>query len=100
MVVETKFHCVVCTAALTEERVVHKAVTCSKDCAKIFRNLRRSLINKHRGRCRTCNRPSSAEERALFNQWRKTLPKNKPGRKPKPKLDPRQTVMSNEITIH
>jgi predicted nucleic acid-binding Zn ribbon protein len=98
---EPEFHCVICSNLIDVDRIVHKAVTCSKDCAKVYRSQRRQLINAQRKRCRTCNRPGTPEDWALFRAWSKTLPKKKPGRKKRtPEADPRQIVMPSDLTIH
>lgn len=64
-----RFFCVTCGEQIPEERVLRKAVTCSKEHAKDFKNMKRRL--RDTDRCRLCNRPSSAQERAEFAQWRK-----------------------------
>jgi hypothetical protein len=66
---EPKFFCVVCQAEVPPDRVIKKAVTCSKQHALDFKNMKRRM--RDTDRCRLCNRPSSAEERAEFTQWRK-----------------------------
>jgi len=66
---EPKFFCVVCTKQITTERVIKKAVTCSQACAREHKNMKRRL--RDTDRCRLCNRPSSAEERAEFARWRR-----------------------------
>ena len=94
------FHCVICTKSIDVDRIMHKAVTCSKDCAKAYRTRRRGMLNAQRKRCRACGRPSSPEELASFRAWRKTLTRKKPGPKKRDPADPRQAVMPNELTIH
>jgi hypothetical protein len=85
----SKFRCVMCTEKIPEVRAIRKGVTCSEECARLFRNERRQMVNRHRSRCRLCNRPGTPEDWALFRAWRKTLPKAKPGRKPGQKNKPR-----------
>jgi predicted nucleic acid-binding Zn ribbon protein len=63
------FHCVICQAAIDADRVRRKAVTCSEAHATDLKNARRRLRDTER--CRLCNRPSTAAERAEYTQWRK-----------------------------
>jgi predicted nucleic acid-binding Zn ribbon protein len=72
------FYCVVCAAPIPEDRLLKKAVTCSKSHATVLKNERRRL--RDAARCSLCKRPSNPEERALFAAWRKTLPQPKKGR--------------------
>lgn len=65
---EPKFYCVTCQAEIPQERVLQKAVTCCKEHANDFKNLKRRL--RDTDRCRLCNRPSTATERAEFTKWR------------------------------
>lgn len=64
-----KFFCVVCGTDIPPDRIIKKAVTCSKQHAIDFKNMKRRL--RDTDRCRLCNRPSSSSERAEFTQWRK-----------------------------
>jgi predicted nucleic acid-binding Zn ribbon protein len=66
---DPKFFCVVCRNEIPADRVLLKAVTCSKDCAREHKNMKRRLRDTER--CRFCNRPSTPAERAQFVQWRK-----------------------------
>lgn len=77
-----QFHCVICAATISPDRIIRKAVTCSEAHAKILKLERRRLRDMNR--CRFCNRPSTPAERAEFIAWRKSLG-IKPGPKPKPK---------------
>jgi predicted nucleic acid-binding Zn ribbon protein len=78
------FYCVVCAEPIPTDRLLRKAVTCSKQHGTILKNERRKL--RDLGRCRFCGRPSTPEERAAFAAWRKTLPDTvKRGRPSKPK---------------
>ena len=72
------FYCVVCGEDIPADRVLRRAVTCTKTHANFLKNERRKL--RDLGRCRFCGRPSTPEERAQFAAWRKTLPGTKRGR--------------------
>lgn len=62
------FHCVICQEPITSDRVRKRAVTCSDAHAKALKNARRRLRDTER--CRLCNRPNTAEERADYTRWR------------------------------
>jgi hypothetical protein len=59
-------HCMVCQNIIPTNRVA-KAVTCSPECAKARRDFIRSRLDHHK--CRYCQRPSTPEERARYQQW-------------------------------
>ena len=61
-------HCCVCQEPIPRERK-KDAVTCSPQCSKLRKDYFRSLIDKHF--CRYCMKPSSAEDRARYQMWRK-----------------------------
>lgn len=74
-------HCVICTGPIPEERDKWSrgAVTCSDEC--------KNKLNQHRRKkkdakiCRFCSKPSTLEERTLFQRWRReTFPQPKKGR--------------------
>ena len=97
-----KLYCVVCQTELTEDRILRKAVTCSKAHATELKNARRRRRDNHL--CRLCYQPSTEEERRLFKQWRKETQglreRGRPRKKKEaPADDPRQMVMENEIAI-
>lgn len=61
--------CVVCTSQIPDERVKKSSVTCKRECADARRRAQRTLQDDRK--CRYCSRPSSPEERAAFNRFRK-----------------------------
>jgi hypothetical protein len=68
-----------CTAEIGEDREKKKAITCSGECAKKLKSHRRKT--KDVKACRQCGKPSTIEERILFQQWRREkFPKRKQGR--------------------
>lgn len=91
---QTVFFCVICGNEIPQERLLHKAVTCSKAHANALKNERRRL--RDLVRCRFCNRPSTPEERAQFAAWRKTLPQLKKGRPFKVKPE---TTLANQLAV-
>lgn len=72
--------CTVCrTNEISAERITHGAVTCSKECARRLRTIRRRLVD--RVKCRYCGAPSTLEERREFKKWRLSRGEGKRGRK-------------------
>lgn len=61
--------CVVCKDPIPDERVKKGSVTCKKECADARRKAQRTLQDDRE--CRYCRRPSSPEDRAAFNRFRK-----------------------------
>ena len=94
-----EFYCVVCGEPISADRVLRRAVTCTKTHATILKNERRKL--RDLGRCRFCGRPSTPEERAEFAAWRKTLPGTKRGRpaKPKPAANEKSPLANGSGTV-
>jgi len=67
-----RMKCVVCTNPIPPERK-WDSVTCSKECTKIRKDFGRS--RKDQVQCRYCLRPSTPEERAQFQAWRRAQKK-------------------------
>ena len=62
-------HCLICTTPVPPERLRFKAITCSEECAILRKNMIRA---KHDGSaCRYCRKPSTNEQRAAFQRFRK-----------------------------
>lgn len=71
--------CVIDQVEIPEERERRKAVTCSDECHKKLLEHRRK--RKDTKICRQCYRPSTPEERTLYQRWRReTEPAPKKGR--------------------
>ena len=62
-------HCVVCQKVIPEDRDKRKATTCSPECLTIRKQALRNRMDLKR--CRYCLRPSTPQDRAQFNRWRK-----------------------------
>lgn len=77
------YNCMVCNNKLSLKRFRKKANTCSLDCQKHLKMMRRQLRDNRY--CRLCHKPSTPEQRKKFKAYAATLEKKKPGRKPKPK---------------
>jgi predicted nucleic acid-binding Zn ribbon protein len=95
---ETIF-CAVCRNPIPEDRVIHRAITCSAICKTKLNEIRRS--HKEEKFCRQCARPSTPEERKLFARWRReTFPAPKRGRpkNAKPEDAPAMLQASEEST--
>jgi predicted nucleic acid-binding Zn ribbon protein len=60
--------CVVCTNPIPADRK-WDAITCSKECSVKRKEFGRS--RKDQIECRYCLRPSTPEERARYNAWRR-----------------------------
>jgi predicted nucleic acid-binding Zn ribbon protein len=63
-----QMHCVVCMSPIPPDRK-WDAVTCSKTCTKARKNFGRS--RRDQKECRYCLRPSSPEDRARYQAWRR-----------------------------
>lgn len=61
-------HCVVCQNTIPVDRK-KDAVTCSAECTKARKDFFRS--KQDQVSCRYCQRPSSPEERARYQAWRR-----------------------------
>jgi predicted nucleic acid-binding Zn ribbon protein len=61
-------HCVNCTEPIPPGRK-SDAVTCSPFCSKARRDYLRSRVDQKS--CRYCQRPSTPEERARYQAWRR-----------------------------
>jgi|GEM_PF-3224858 len=62
-------HCLICTTPVPPERLRFKAITCCEECATLRKNMIRA---KHDGSaCRYCRKPSTNEQRAAFQRFRK-----------------------------
>lgn len=81
--------CILCKAPIPLERLVRRAVTCTKDHARLLRRLRDKLSNSQG--CTHCRRPCTPEDRAAWAAFRKTLPDYSPKPKGRP-VKPAQTV--------
>jgi predicted nucleic acid-binding Zn ribbon protein len=66
--VHTQTHCVMCGDPIPEDRP-KMALTCSDACKIARKNYRRSRQDQRE--CRYCQKPSTPEQRALFQQWRR-----------------------------
>jgi hypothetical protein len=75
--------CIVCQSEIGLDRTIKKAVTCSDECKKKLKAIRRS----HRDEkvCRQCARPSTPEERTMFLRWRRETDPAWQPKKPGPK---------------
>jgi len=86
--------CCICTKPVLLDRARRKGVTCSKECFKELRAKRRKMVDRRA--CRHCGYPSTPQERADFQKWRRAQPDyyKKPGRKKKPEAN--DVVTDNE----
>jgi hypothetical protein len=66
-------YCLMCQTEIPADRKAD-AITCSKDCTIKRQQYLRS--KRDSTECRYCFRPSTPEERARFNMWRKWEKKN------------------------
>lgn len=74
-------YCIVDCKPIPEERERRKSTTCCDECRDELNKQRRE--RKDTKVCRLCARPSTPEERILFNRWRReTFPPAKRGRPP------------------
>lgn len=64
--------CILCKEPIPLERLVRRAVTCKKEHAADLRKLRDKLSNSQG--CTHCRRPCTPEEKALWRQFRESLP--------------------------
>jgi predicted nucleic acid-binding Zn ribbon protein len=83
--------CTICKKTVPEDRVLRQAVTCSKECARTLKNLRRQ--KRDQKKCRYCAMPSTPEERQLFKAWRaqsSRAPKRGRPKKVKPEPAPQE----------
>ncbi len=64
-----KIHCVLCTKEVPADRLRFKAITCSKDCADLRKKMIR--VRPLAGECMYCHKPSTLEDRAAFQRFRK-----------------------------
>lgn len=88
--------CVVCRVSeISAERITHGAVTCSKECARRLRTIRRRLVD--RVKCRYCGAPSTLEERKEFKKWRLSRGEGKRGRPKKPAIPPNGQAAFTEM---
>lgn len=77
-----KLYCIVCGKEMPFERTRNGGSTCSKEHSQILNAEKRRV--RDATNCRTCNRPSTPEERALYAAWRRTTREETRGRKKKP----------------
>jgi hypothetical protein len=76
---------------IPEERERRRSTTCSDECRTRLNEIRRE--KKDAKICRHCSKPSTPEERILFNRWRReTFPQPKKGRPSK-----KQPEVSGEV---
>lgn len=62
--------CIIDTKEIPVERQVKRSSTCSKECAAKLTAIRRAVVDSRK--CRHCGKPSSPEERRLFQQFKKS----------------------------
>jgi hypothetical protein len=78
--------CMVDQKPIPEERERRRSTTCSDECRTRLNEIRRE--KKDAKVCRHCSKPSTPEERVLFNRWRReTFPQPKKGRPSKKKSE-------------
>lgn len=72
---ELETFCTVCTKPVPPERLRFKAITCTEECARLRKLSMRSKQDARE--CRHCRKPSTPEERAAyqrFRRWEKNNP--------------------------
>lgn len=62
-------HCIVCGTIVPEVRLAQGAITCTKEHGTVRANMLRA--RKDARECRYCRKPSTPEERAAFQRFRK-----------------------------
>lgn len=72
---DIKTLCIICGADIPKERVMHGAITCSKEHAKLRSAQLLAITDKKE--CRYCRRPSTPEEREAYKRFR-TLERKRP----------------------
>lgn len=75
-------YCIVDREQIPEDRAVRKSNTCSKECAKKLKAIRREHTDARR--CRHCNKPSTPEERRAFAAFLRSNPNYKPPKRGRP----------------
>lgn len=78
--------CILCKEPIPLERLVRRAVTCTKEHARLLKQNRDKL--KHSQGCTHCRRPCTPEDKRLWAEFRKSLPGYSPGKKGRPKDEP------------
>lgn len=73
---EEQLYCTIDREPIPPERQARNAVTCSEECKKKLKRIRRERVKGRK--CKQCGHPSSQEERKAFLQWRRSLPGNEP----------------------
>jgi len=68
-----QLYCVTCESLIPVGRILLGASTCSPDCAKISKQVRRVLKTLHRRQCLNCGRPWTPEFEAAFRLAKKQL---------------------------
>lgn len=68
-ILRMKTHCVVCTNEVPEDRVKHRAVTCSKAHQEIHARMRKRRVSSKF--CRFCNRSSTPSQRRAFTRFKR-----------------------------
>ena len=66
---DVKIHCILCTKEVPADRLKFKAITCSKECADLRKKMIR--VRPLAGECLYCHKPSTPEDRAAFQRFRK-----------------------------
>lgn len=83
--------CCICTAAIPEDRIIRKGVTCSQACRKELNARRRQREDVKF--CRRCGQPCTPEEKKAFNKWRlETGMKQKHAGRPKMSAEQKQAA--------
>lgn len=66
-------YCIIDKKPIPEERAANRSNTCSKECRATLDKMRRARVDARR--CRHCAKPSSPEDRKLFQAWKRATKK-------------------------
>jgi hypothetical protein len=66
---DQKFHCIVCTKEIDDDRALRNNITCSEACLTLRKSMQRA--KRDAVECRYCKKPSTMEQRAAFTRFRR-----------------------------
>lgn len=90
-----RLFCIVCREPIPLERAVRGSNTHAEECRKHRDAMKRAQVDKKK--CRHCMKPSTAEERKLFQKWRREQPDYVPAKRGAPR-GPRSKKEPEQVT--